>query len=1346
MSVLITSDVVLNNGLVTATVKEDIGQDGTFENQSTIPLPDGVVTSEIPDLEGGVGNDYSLSINLEASADGGTPVVNSPNIETEVDESTYIDVIPDVELNGGKVVSTIYEDTTGDGIADNSITSVVDDSSDVFRLFSLVGGATNDYWAEHKLVSSSDGDTPVLNGYTIDTQPSSVSLAAAYANKDVTLQWTGGSDDSYNVYRAYSTGSTTADYTQIATGVTDTTYQELDVEDGIDIFYRVAPVNGGVEGTPSNEVQVNTDVPDPDGLVVTNPNTGTANLSWVKNDNNDGGTWEIYRSTDGTLGTQIATVNTPATTTYTDNTIVDGETYYYTVRRVVEIGIADTSRVSIQTNLYDPTNIQFVSEADNSFTITWNDNNTGEVSFNVFESTDGGSTFTNISGNLVENATSYTTSPKDTNTIYTYKVRANSNEIYADSATIIAQHQGYGFNNEFDGHIDLDPTQPDTNVPTGAGTGVASPPEPYITNEHLNIGEVIPTDSSIDVEQGTGQIIGSTIDSFLGSENMPLSSVDSKTTSEDPDGNKKQAITVSSNDDTSPLTLIQVISEENLEAYPLTINQTIIIRFDDLSKLIGFDASISHNNCDAEVNIASIKPIAGTNEIQVDLEIIYNCPGEAKIDLYPKPDPEKKGPDDEPQYPEPEDIKIPEPENPNDPDGPVPDNNDWDWPDDEPYPLYTNPPRLSMGNMCIPNNEMATVPMHLHYGGHHAEDVYGWEAKIDWDPTVLSFDNISSTERTPNTTEGFEDKDISKFNGNIGSYSIETANPINGDASLTCENTSGTRKSIWATEKTMSRGDKVDSLMRKGNSIGIIFLVSDLDGDFEGYLLQVHDPNNPRLGIWRRQNGGWSQFGNNPSVAASTGDLLRIEAEPMENGTINCSVYRIESDGSETELASISPTDNTFETGCVGVSSYDSNKTEWDDISIYTESTFNKPEIMYHYPDSGIMRLKAENESPFRPWDKNTNNRLCDLNFDIVGVNGDSSRVSFVETYDEYYRPDSPYRGQRPADVTDIDGSTVSWKAYTMHDEWRPFRFNNGGVSVGNGINISSSKSEIDGVTKVTVSSEVATLVSGFNLTFSYPGTDRERTNMPTEFVKVEPGDIPDPSVVYDDELGTVSVSADREAANQEWDDPVLCELYFRPRSIYQSDSTVHIDWIGGTMWDVNRADLQVDCTTQGNIHVQNEVPTEAEGRKIKILKKYAESAQWPITLNHDYTVTGIQAKEMEKMNVEILSSTNPGITWTVNEVTTTASSATANVTIVIPKADPQKYPIQMIPKLWFDWGNSTILSSGGVATTGTHAGPISGVSTSGGKEKYTLLSNKFSTGKPPGKRFPNWRPHKERK
>ncbi len=166
----------------------------------------------------------------------------------------------------------------------------------------------------------------------IDPPSAPANLAAVSGNANVTLDWdavTGS--DYYNVKRATTVGGP---YVTIATHLTERTYDDLTVTNGITYYYVVTAVNTGGESGSSNEAAAtpNIDPPAaPTNLTAVAESGMTIILNWGAV--TGASSYNVKRQ--GTAGGPYATIATNVLgTTFQDTNVPYGVTYYYVVAAV----------------------------------------------------------------------------------------------------------------------------------------------------------------------------------------------------------------------------------------------------------------------------------------------------------------------------------------------------------------------------------------------------------------------------------------------------------------------------------------------------------------------------------------------------------------------------------------------------------------------------------------------------------------------------------------------------------------------------------------------------------------------------------------------------------------------------------------------------------------------------------------------------------------------------------------------------------------------------------------------------------------------------------------------------
>jgi polygalacturonase/pectin methylesterase-like acyl-CoA thioesterase len=155
-------------------------------------------------------------------------------------------------------------------------------------------------------------------------------LTATPGNGKLVLNWSSvGSANTYNVMRSTTDGGP---YQTIATGVSGTSFPDTSVANGTIYYYVVTAANNLTQSMISDQVKAIPNVtvpgaPDTPTGFTTTAGDGKVQLSWTSV---DGATsYSVKRSTtsDGPY-TPVASIKS---TSFTDNSVTDGTTYYYVV-------------------------------------------------------------------------------------------------------------------------------------------------------------------------------------------------------------------------------------------------------------------------------------------------------------------------------------------------------------------------------------------------------------------------------------------------------------------------------------------------------------------------------------------------------------------------------------------------------------------------------------------------------------------------------------------------------------------------------------------------------------------------------------------------------------------------------------------------------------------------------------------------------------------------------------------------------------------------------------------------------------------------------------------------------
>ena len=170
-------------------------------------------------------------------------------------------------------------------------------------------------------------------------------LTATAGNAQVALKWQASAGaTSYTVRR--TSGTPSGPYTTIASGVTTTAYTDTTVANGTTYYYAVAAVNEVGESSSSAYVSATPKAPPtvpsaPATLTAsTGAKKGQIKLSWAPS--TGATTYTLKRAS--TSGGAYVTVKAGITSsTYADNKLVSGNTYYYVVTAVNSAGESPNS-------------------------------------------------------------------------------------------------------------------------------------------------------------------------------------------------------------------------------------------------------------------------------------------------------------------------------------------------------------------------------------------------------------------------------------------------------------------------------------------------------------------------------------------------------------------------------------------------------------------------------------------------------------------------------------------------------------------------------------------------------------------------------------------------------------------------------------------------------------------------------------------------------------------------------------------------------------------------------------------------------------------------------------------
>lgn len=233
------------------------------------------------------------------------------------------------------VAKLVLEDANG------NVVGTADDNSGYNATLTATVGAGTYY-----VVAESHGGYGDVGQYSISgtiiptsTNPPSAptSLMANAGNAQVSLTWNGSTGaTSYNIYRSLTAGGEGA--TAYATGVTSTSFTDTGVTNGTTYYYKVTAVNSAGESGPSNEAFATPQLAKPATPTGLTAKAGDSQVMLSWNASTGATSYNLYRSlTQGGEGT-VAYKTGVTTTSFTDTSLTNGTTYYYTVTAVNSAG------------------------------------------------------------------------------------------------------------------------------------------------------------------------------------------------------------------------------------------------------------------------------------------------------------------------------------------------------------------------------------------------------------------------------------------------------------------------------------------------------------------------------------------------------------------------------------------------------------------------------------------------------------------------------------------------------------------------------------------------------------------------------------------------------------------------------------------------------------------------------------------------------------------------------------------------------------------------------------------------------------------------------------------------
>ena len=296
-------------------------------------------------------------------------------------------------------------------------------------------------WKENENICVYYDDQLIWGNEPIVKLNTPTNLTAEFINfSNVTLNWTASTGaQSYKVYKSESISGT---YSQIANGVTGTTYVDSTVQienTPRTYYYKVVAVYNTVTSDNSNVASATVaKLPAPANLKAEYKDFSNVTLNWTASTGAQ--SYRVYRS-ESSSGTYSQIANGVTETTYVDSTVQIGDTartYYYKVVAVYNAVTSDSSGVASATvaKLPAPSNLKAVYKDFSNVTLNWTAS-TGAQSYKVYRSESSSGTYSQITNGVTE--TTYVDSTvqiENTPRTYYYKVVAVLNAVTSDNSNV----------------------------------------------------------------------------------------------------------------------------------------------------------------------------------------------------------------------------------------------------------------------------------------------------------------------------------------------------------------------------------------------------------------------------------------------------------------------------------------------------------------------------------------------------------------------------------------------------------------------------------------------------------------------------------------------------------------------------------------------------------------------------------------------------------------------------------------------------------------------------------------------------------------------------------------------
>lgn len=281
--------------------------------------------------------------------------------------------------------------------------------------------------AAHRHALESDYIMRTSAQFTVVAPPppsAPTNLNATPGNSQVSLSWTASSGAQGYYVWMMPAGDTWEQLQPWGAPVTGTTYTVADLTNGVSYsFYVVATGPGGTSG-PSNTVSATPyGVPSPPTNLTATAGNAQVSLTWTASQNATA--YNVYRGT--TSGGPYTKIFTGVTaTSYADNAVTNGTTYYYVVtatNQFGESGYSNEVSATPTTGPPAPPNNLTASGGNAVVSLSWNASFNAS-GYNIYRSTTNGGPYSSLTTGVT--GTSYNDASVTNGTTYYYVLTATN--------------------------------------------------------------------------------------------------------------------------------------------------------------------------------------------------------------------------------------------------------------------------------------------------------------------------------------------------------------------------------------------------------------------------------------------------------------------------------------------------------------------------------------------------------------------------------------------------------------------------------------------------------------------------------------------------------------------------------------------------------------------------------------------------------------------------------------------------------------------------------------------------------------------------------------------------------